>query len=170
MNTLCQILDGDSLLQYVTPPPHLTCTLSRSKREVPFFSCYAKNCWRGATQPLWLLCQSLSFGVIFIVNNWSVCFSYLCIKLLKDNFGNPGWILSWGLWPFHGRDLISFEIQSPFPWGICWVIAAHHCHNILQKDPERQPSFIFSFLHLFLSNILGTKKKKKNFSFSYKDI
>lgn len=60
---------------------------------------------------------------------------------------------------FIAETLISLEIQS-VPGGICWVITAYHCHNSLQADSGRQPYFLFTYLHVFLSSILEGKGKK----------
>lgn len=133
---------------------------------MPFFLCYANN----YTAPL-IAMSIFSFLSHFLLSITVVSSSAVyALSCCRDNFWRllAGFLAEvYGL--FIAETLISFEIQSPFPWGICWVIAAYHCHNSLQKDSERQPCFLFSILHLFLSSILGIKRTKKNFfSFSNK--
>lgn len=98
-----------------------------------------------------------------IINNCTSASAVLAWSCCRDNFWRLlAAFLAGVCGLFIAEILISFEIQPSVPWGICWVIAAYHCHNSLQADSGRQPCFLFTYLHIFLSNILGPKGTKKN--------
>lgn len=178
MNTLYQIIDGDGLLHHFTPNPTSHAHFQGAKEKCCFS--YSMPITTGGVphNPSDCYVNLYLLESFFIVNNCSVCFCWItavsasavyALSCCRDNFWNPGWILSWGLWPFHSRNFNQFWNSVPFSMRNM----LSNSSTSLPQHPTERFRVLFSFLisAFIFFQYLGNRKDWKNFfSFSYKDI